>query len=303
VFCPLPGWTAVRIAGADAASFLHGQFTNDVAGLEPGTTQWGGWCSPKGRLLATFALKRNAADSFVLAIPSDVAPAFVKRLRMFVLRAKVVVTPLAETHRLIGSTMAVPTLDDVDYDVLDLPEGGGGRRIAVCPIDSSALVEEALAEAALAADPVAWDQLAIRAGIPYVTAPTQDLFVPQMLNWELIGGVSFQKGCYPGQEIVARMQYLGRLKERLYRAHLATHSIADGVPVPGKALYGATFGPQSCGTVVNAAPSPADDGYELLAVIKVASAQSDTIRVGPDANAPAIRIEPLPYAVPAPKAA
>ena len=302
MYCPLPGWTAIRVSGVDAAAFLQGQFTNDVAGLVPAATQWNGWCSPKGRLIATFALKRSAAgDAFILAIPSDVAPAFVKRLRMFVLRAKVAIETL-DGQRLIGTTAPGAAIEGpgISIEVLDLPEG---RRIVVAPGESAALIEEALGETALAAEPFAWDLLGIHAGIATITVPTQDLFVPQMLNWELIGGVNFQKGCYPGQEIVARMQYLGRLKERLYRGHVATLHVADGMPRPGQPVYGATFGAQACGTIVNAAPSSSDDGYDILAVIQVASATGDTIRLGVDPGAAVMRIEPLPYTVPAPKAA
>ena len=301
MYCPLPGWTAVRIGGPDASAFLQGQFTNDVALLSPGATQWNGWCSPKGRLLATFALKRCADDTFMLAIPSDVAPAFLKRLGMFVFRSKVSIEIL-EGYRLIGTTARTSAIEGagIPFEALDLPDG---RRIVVAPSESAALIEEALGESALAADPIAWDQLAIHAGVATITVPTQDRFVPQMLNWELIGGVSFQKGCYPGQEIVARMQYLGRLKERLYRAHVAMRPVVDGVPQPGQPLYGATFGAQACGTIVNAAPSTRDDGYDILAVIQVASAQGDTLRLGVDPDATQVRIEPLPYVVPAPKAA
>ena len=300
MYCPLPGWTAVRVSGADATAFLQGQFTNDAAGLGPGATQWNGWCSPKGRLIATFALKQCAGETFILAIPSDVAPAFVKRLRMFVLRSRVSIETL-DGYRLIGTTALTSAIEGagIPVDALDLPDG---RRIVVAPAESAALVEEALGESALAATPVVWDQLGIHAGIATITAPTQDLFVPQMLNWELIGGVNFQKGCYPGQEIVARMQYLGRLKERLYRAHVAARHAADR-PQPGQPLYGVTFGTQACGKIVNAAPATSDDGYDILAVIQVASAQGDTIRVGVEPGAAGIRIESLPYAVPATKAA
>lgn len=302
VHCPLPDWTAIRVSGADAAAFLHGQFTNDVSGLAIGHAQWNGWCSPKGRLIATFALLRLDADAFLVALPADVAPGFVKRLRMFVLRSKVVVEPLEGTHRLIGTTASADCAGGagVAIDVFDLPDG---RRILCCPAESTALVEEALSETALAADPVAWEQIAIRHGVATITVPTQDRFVPQMLNWELVGGVNFQKGCYPGQEIVARMQYLGKLKERLHRAHVDVRHVADGVPVPGQPLYGATFGQQSCGTVVNVAPTPDGEGYDLLAVIQVASAADDIIRLGPSVDAPVLRLESLPYPVPSGKAA
>ena len=305
MFSRLPGWLALRIVGADAASFLHGQFTNDVAALTVGSTQYNGYCSPKGRMLATFPLLRTAPEEFIVAVPADIAQGLVKRLRMFVLRAKVAIEPLDATHVVFGSTAAVPSIpgSGVEPLALHLPDG---RRMAICPAASAALLEEAFAEVALAADEHAWDWLSISAGVPVITTPTQDRFVPQMLNWELVGGVSFQKGCYPGQEIVARMQYLGRLKERLYRARVGipseAHRATIGQPAAGQPLYGTLFGTQSCGTLVNAAPA-GDDGFELLAVLQVVSAGSDTIRIGIEPDAPAIELLPLPYPVPATKAA
>ncbi|MEO8136157.1 MAG: tRNA-modifying protein YgfZ, partial [Betaproteobacteria bacterium] len=134
----------------------------------------------------------------------------------------------------------------------------------------------------------------ISAGIATITAPVQDRFVPQMLNWEIIGGVSFQKGCYPGQEIVARMQYLGKLKERLYRARAAgPEPVAVGISV-----YGDQFGDQSCGSIVNAAPAPHGD-WEVLAVLQIASAGHDRLRLGAPAAGRELTLLPLPYAVPA----
>jgi len=128
-----------------------------------------------------------------------------------------------------------------------------------------------------------------------VTAATTDQFVAQTANWDLIGGVNFQKGCYPGQEIVARTQYLGRLKERLYVFHV------DGPPpAAGTRLYAELFGDQPCGTVVNAAPSPAG-GSDLLAVVQIAAVDNGSVRVG-ERDGPALELQPLPYAIPAPVA-
>jgi hypothetical protein len=137
--------------------------------------------------------------------------------------------------------------------------------------------------------------LTIRAGVPVITASTSDLFVPQAANWDALGGVSFQKGCYAGQEIVARTQYLGRLKERLALAHL------DGAPpVPGARLYSAAFGEQACGTIVNAAAAP-DGGSDMLAVLQLAAAESGDVHLAAPGGA-SLRLSPLPYEVPAPAA-
>ncbi len=291
--CPLPQWTALTVTGADAGTFLHGQFTNDVAALAVGAVHYNGYCSPKGRLLATFPLLRSTDEEYLLVVPADIAGALERRLRMFVLRAKAVVRSLAETHVCFGiaGTQMPGSAAASDVRVLSLPEG---RQLVVCAAAAADLVRDAIAGAATPGSSATWDRLAIDAGIAVITVPTQDKFVPQMLNWELVGGVSFQKGCYPGQEIVARMQYLGRLKERLYRARVRTET----PPQAGTPLYGAEFGEQSCGTVVNAAATGSGSA-DLLAVLQISSAASDRIRLGPAAEAPALELLPLPYPVPA----
>lgn len=293
VVCPLPEWSALSVSGADAGSFLHGQFTNDVAVLAVGAAQYNGYCSAKGRMLATFALRRAADREYLLVVPADIAAALERRLRMFVLRAKVVINSLAETHECIGiaGARASGIADRESVRVLALP---GGRQLAICAAATAPSFWNEIAAAATPAGSAVWDRLAIDAGIPVITLATQDKFVPQMLNWEVVGGVSFQKGCYPGQEIVARMQYLGKLKERLYRAHTA----AGPPPHPGSQLYGEQFGDQACGTVVNAAAA-SGGGADMLVVLQIASAVSDQIRLGPAADAPVLELLPLPYSVPA----
>jgi folate-binding protein YgfZ len=293
VCCPLLDWVAVAVGGPDATTFLQGQFTNDVAGLDIGATQWNGWCSPKGRLLATFALARLGPDDYRLLLPADVVTGIVRRLRMFVLRSKVVVSP-SDTEVCIGfhggSDLPGPGRAQ-ERDGAGLIGAPDGRVVAVC---SSLAASAVWADASSRATPVgspAWDWLGIRAGIPVVTAATQDRFVPQMLLWEL-HGVSFRKGCYPGQEIVARMQYRGRPKERLYRAR-----IAAAAPMPGTPLYSPRFGEQACGTVVNAVEVPGEPA-ELLAVLQIASAGNDPVSLTADGAGPTLEILPLPYAVP-----
>jgi tRNA-modifying protein YgfZ len=300
VACPLLEWAALSVSGPDAGSFLHGQVTNDVTGLAVGAVQYNGYCSPKGRMLANFPLARIKDAEYVLVVPADIAPALVRRLRMFVLRAKVVVTPLAESHACIGiagpagpanaQPQALAVHQEEGLTVLGLPEA---RLLAVCAASGVRPFWENIVRWATPAGSPVWDWLGISAGIPVVTTATQDKFVPQMLNWELVGGVNFQKGCYPGQEIVARMQYLGKLKERLYRAHVA----AEGAIAPGDPLYGAQFGQQACGTIVNAAPAPGG-GSDVLAVIQIASAQNDSIRLTQAADGPVLDWLPLPYMVP-----
>ena len=288
VVCPLIDWAVLSVTGTDAESFLQGQLTNDVSALASGGVQLSGYCSPKGRLLANFPLKSVARDQFMLVVPADIAAGLVRRLRMFVLRAKVVIAPLDSSHLLgwFGPNDDVP---EADASTIVLPDG---RVIVISDSAEAPSQWDRMSRTATPVGSPVWDALAIRAGAPVVTAATQDKFVPQMLNWELLGGVSFRKGCYPGQEIVARMQYLGRLKERLYRGSTAAADVK-----PGDALFGDHFGLQSCGMVVNTAPS-AEGGTDALAVLQIASAERDVIRFAPGPDGPVLDLQPLPYAVP-----
>jgi hypothetical protein len=177
-----------------------------------------------------------------------------------------------------------------DVMVIRLPSD---RFEIVAPQDKAPRILEALATGAMMSDQEHWEWLDIRAGIPTILPTTQEAFVPQMVNLDLIGGVSFEKGCYPGQEIVARMHYRGTLKQRMYLANIA----ADERPQPGEKLYSPDFGEQACGTIVNAARSP-EGGHDLLASIQISSAtRGDLHWKAPDG--PALKLLPLPYALPA----
>jgi folate-binding protein YgfZ len=168
----------------------------------------------------------------------------------------------------------------------------GGRFVLVAPVAETPAIWDRLAGPLTPVGAPCWEWLEIANGLPWITAATQDQFVPQMANLELIGGVNFRKGCYPGQEIVARMQYLGQPKRRLFLAHVD----AEASPAPGESLVADDAGGQSAGTVVNAAPAP-HGGFDLLAVVQTASAGTATVRLGSPAG-PALRFRPLPYAVP-----
>jgi hypothetical protein len=175
------------------------------------------------------------------------------------------------------------------FDIVTTPDG---RVMLHAPATAGDDVASRLAAHATCADATHWDWVAISAGIPVVMAATQDLFIPQAANWDLVGGVNFRKGCYPGQEIVARMQYLGKLKERLFRLHV------DGdPPSPGTPLYSSVFGEQACGTVVNAASAPGG-GSDLLAVVQRDAAAGASLHLG-TTGGPVLALLDLPYAVPA----
>ena len=161
--------------------------------------------------------------------------------------------------------------------------------LSVVP-ERAAAVWQALRQSATPVGAPVWDWLRLNAGIPMIVAATQEQFVPQMVNLEAIGGVSFQKGCYPGQEIVARSQYLGKLKRRMFLAHVEAEA------APGDSLYSADIEGQATGTVVNAAPAP-DGGFDVLAVAQVESANAQTLHLK-SADGAALVLKPLPYALP-----
>ncbi len=309
VYARETGLGVVTFEGPDAATFLHGQLSSDVTGMPVGDAAWTSYNSPKGRMLATLLLWRAGPASFRAYPAADLTAAFAKRIAMFVLRAKVKVADLSGERSLFG--VAGPGAAEAVRAVLGAaaPAAGqgsvAGAASVVATPDGRLVVDAATAQAdALAqqlsahAQAVAsehWDWLGIRAGVPVITRATQEHFVPQNANWDLVGGVNFHKGCYPGQEIVARMQYLGRLKERLFAFH------ADGSPpAPGTPLYSAAFEGQACGTVVNAAPAP-EGGSDLLAVLQW-SASSLPVHLAA-ADGPLLAPRALPYAVPEPVAA
>ncbi|HUP30710.1 MAG TPA: folate-binding protein [Usitatibacter sp.] len=289
----------LSITGDDATAFLHGQFTNDVEALRPGTAQWNGWCSPKGRLLATFLLVRHA-DGYLLMLPAEIAAAISKRLAMFVLRSRVTITDVTDRFARLGLVqigvrpqfavpggMRVEERDGAIHVALD-----SARTLILAPNEVAQRAREALGARATPAGADAWERASISAGIPTIVAATQDAFVPQMANFELVGGVSFRKGCYPGQEIVARTQYRGILKRRMALAHVRSATR----PAPGQSLYSDAFGDQAAGTVVNAAPAPGG-GWDLLAVAQLESLRAADLHLDSPSGTPLeIRAYPAPEA-------
>jgi folate-binding protein YgfZ len=264
-----PSNALLRISGDDAAEFLHNQFTNDVKALPVGGAQWSGWCTPKGRFLFTFILARDAGG-YLLLLPAPFAEAMAKRLRMFILRSKAKVEDVSATLPRHGLWDGA------------LPEGAH-------LLGSTRAIVFGSAPAGRAATETDWALSLIRDGIVQVVPGTQEQFVPQMANYDLVGGVSFKKGCYPGQEIVARTQYRGILKKRAVRVHAATPL------APGESVYSTAFGEQSAGHVANAAPSP-DGGYEALVVAQLEAIAQKSLHHGSVAG-PALEILPLPYAI------
>lgn len=293
----------IAFHGDDTVSFLQGQLTNDLRGLNADSAQWNGYCSPKGRLLGNFLMWRQGTD-YCLQLSGDILPGLLKRLSMFVLRAKVQGRDASdETVRLVVAGKAAlasvnAAMGAVPASAMHTAATAAGQVIrvgddkfvlSIAPEHAPA-VWLTLCQSATPVGAPVWDWLRLNAGIPMIVAATQEQFVPQMVNLEVIGGVSFQKGCYPGQEIVARSQYLGKLKRRMFLAHV------DAEAAPGDNLYSADIEGQATGTVVNAAPAPTG-GFDVLAVAQVESANTQTLHLKA-ADGAALSLKPLPYALP-----
>jgi folate-binding protein YgfZ len=303
-FCSLTQFGLIRFSGEDAQSFLHNQLSCDVAALAPNHSTYGAYCTPKGRMLASFLLWRSDQGYF-MQLPSSLREPLQKQLSKFILRSKVKAADASGDWTLIGvaGKESAALMQRVigqapqgergvahtpDATVIRLP---GDRFEIAATKDKAPRVLEALAAGAEKAGQDYWEWLDIQSGIPTILPATQEAFVPQMVNLDLIGGVSFEKGCYPGQEIVARMHYRGTLKQRMYLAGIASNE----QPQPGEKLFSAAFGEQACGTIVNSAPSP-QGGYDALAVIQIAAVEKGGVHWR-SLEGPLLKLLPLPYSV------
>jgi folate-binding protein YgfZ len=284
----LPEWGLIRARGEDAASFLHGQLTQDVAHLTDGQARLAGFCSAKGRLLASFAVWRAAPDDLLLACTADLLVPTLKRLSMFVLRARCRLSDASAEFAVSGMVgSAAPAAGHVMSQaggwLIGLPAIGDQHRgLWVAPADAAAPEDASL-------DAAAWRWLEVSSGVVRIVAATSDQFVPQMVNLELVGGVSFQKGCYPGQEVVARSQYRGTLKRRTFLFECS----ADARP--GQEVFLAAEPQQPAGMVALAATY--GGRHRALVEVKLAALDAGELHLG-SAQGPLLRRIELPYAVP-----
>lgn len=296
----------LAFSGEDTAEFLQSQFTNDVRGLHADAAAWNGYCSPKGRMLANFLMWKHGADT-CLQLSGDIREAVLKRLKMFILRSKVAARDATDekVRLVLAGPQAAVALNEAG---LPAPEGamktksneqglsvriGADKFVLSLAPEKAPTVWVALAKHAAPVGTAVWDWLRLANGIPMIVAKTQEEFVPQMVNWEVLGGVSFQKGCYPGQEIVARTQYLGKLKRRMYLAHLE----GNEAPAAGDNLYTPDMDGQASGMVVNAAPAPGG-GFDLLAVAQIESVAAKQPIHWKSADGPVLALKAQPYALP-----
>ena len=296
----LSDWGLIRAQGPDTASFLQGQLTQDVVQWPLSQARLAGFCSPKGRLMASFVVWRDAglADTVYLACSADLLPATLKRLSMFVLRAKCKLSDVSHEWTLWGLAgaaamaalgEALPAADwalaaTTSGQVIRLPSAADvPRALLVLPADAAPPDLPTLAIAD-------WQWLEARSGVARIVAATADKFVPQMVNFELTGGVNFQKGCYPGQEVVARSQYRGTLKRR------AMVFEADAELMPGQEVFHSADPAQPAGMVALAARRSGGKAAALVEV-KLAALGHGSLHAGAT-DGPMLRLLPLPYPLP-----
>jgi hypothetical protein len=290
---PLSHLGIIGAQGDDAASFLHAQLTQDFATLGMSEARLAAFCTAKGRMQASFVAFKGSHEEILLVTSRDILAPTLKRLSMFVLRAKARLrdaTAEFELYGLVGdpARRVAPELkepwtraDEGSASVVQLyPADGQPRKLWAAPI-----AEAPPAGPALSQEQWLWTE--VRSGIATITAPIAEAFVPQMLNYESVGGVNFRKGCYPGQEVVARSQFRGTLKRRAYLVHA-------NVPLQaGQEVFHESDASQPCGLVAQAAAAPGG-GWDAIVSIQITAAQEGRLAtVGPEGGL--LELQPLPY--------
>ena len=299
VICDLSHLGLLELNGADALTFLQGQVTNDVKLLNGNNAHYSGYCSPKGRMLALF-LAFAHKDHIHLQLPQELIAPIAKRLKMYVMRSKVEIQDVSDSIIKIGlsGTQATELLTKTfastpqqNFELVTLENaaliklpGTQPRFEIFTDIANAPAIWNNLAPHAKTVDAAYWELLEIQAGIPEVYAKTQEEFVPQMLNLDLLNGINFKKGCYTGQEIVARTHYLGTVKRRTQLAHIDSSS----APNAGDDVLNSNG--DAVGKVVRCAPS-CSGGYDLLAEVRLESLEAGQLTV----NGSQLHIQQLPY--------
>ncbi|MFK5892985.1 MAG: folate-binding protein [Pseudomonadota bacterium] len=307
----------LEFTGEDAKTYLQGQLTNDINDISNEHSQLSGYCNPKGRLLALFHIF-SINDKIYLQFPVELLPKILKRMRMFVMMSKVTIKDVSEeliNVGLAGNNISeilkqqFDSLTDVNNSVLTK---NGITLITISGINSDktpryqclgssdALISfctELFSKDVFLQDNDGWTQLDIQSGLPRVVPNTVETFVPQMLNLHRLNGINFKKGCYTGQEIVARMHYLGKLKRLMYQLKFNT----DKLPKPGDSLYSpeSTSG-QGAGKIVLASISTNTLSSEkeviALAVLEISTVEKDAIFIDEACTIKATIVD-LPYSL------
>ncbi|MDH3688305.1 MAG: folate-binding protein [Gammaproteobacteria bacterium] len=306
VICVLSHETLVTAHGPDAEHFLQAQLTNDVGEVSTKRSQLTAYLNPKGRMLGMFRLVQYGKDTFVLKTRLEIRDELLTRLQTYVLRSKVMLSAADDSMVALGVSGpgvarqleqvfgVVPDATDAcltaGHLTLVRVRGATVPRFEILGCCENALdVWRRLADATQPVGASCWAWQDILAGIPCVLPQTIAEFVPQMANLDLLGGVSFQKGCFPGQEIVARLHYLGKLKQRMILARVESYSPVSA----GAHIYSPVRANQSVGTVVDAQPGVEGD-YDLLAVVQLSSYHTGELFLE-SLTGPRLVLRPLPY--------
>ena len=283
----------IRVAGVDASSFLQGQLTQDVVLMSDAEARLAAFCNSKGRMQASFIVFKRSPEELLMVCSRDILAATLKRLSMFVMRAKAQLSDASDEfmlYGLMGEAVAAhgaqgdktwSKTDSGAAAVVVLPAGAGVVRAFWCaPVGTTAPADAPLQAGA-------WAWVSVRSGVAMITQPIFEAFVPQMLNYESTGGVSFKKGCYPGQEVVARSQFRGTLKRRAYVAH------ADAALSSGQEIFHSADTEQACGLVAAACAAPGG-GFDAIISMQTVAAQGGSLHAG-SADGIALSLLPLPY--------
>ena len=305
ILCDLAAYGLIAATGADTQTFLQGQLSSDVRQVTAAHSQLSAYCNPQGRILASLRLFRRG-DAYYIRMPRERVESILQRLRMFVLRAKVTLRDASDELVQIGlagpstggllqhALGAAPAQVDEVVHTADLTairvHGPAPRFEIYGGVEPVKALWTRLASQVTPAATEPWRLLDIVAGVPTIYTATAAMFVPQMVNLQLLGGVSFRKGCYAGQEIIARTQHLGKLKRRMYRIHVDS-ALA---PQAGDELCAAHDAGQSIAQIVDACPHP-EGGYEVLAVVLIECVENSTVLLG-NAQLAKLEFAPLPYA-------
>ena len=296
---PLEHLGVIALQGPDAASFIHNQLTNDFLLLDAHHARLAAFCSAKGRMQASFIGLHGQSEQLLLICSRDLLASTLKRLSMFVLRAKVKLHDASAEYALWGLTGSA-CIGLHDSAAWTLGQVDGAQVIQLYPAQQTQ--RQLWIGAANSAPPQAplhsatdWALGEVLSGIATISAPVFEAFVPQMLNYESVGGVNFKKGCYPGQEVVARSQFRGTLKRRAFilRTLEAWPQGASPVLAAGQELFSAWDAEQSCGTVVQSAYAP-DGRWLCIASLQTQAVESGVLHAG-EPQGPALQLLPLPY--------
>ncbi len=291
----------IRALGEDAAKFLQGQLTNDFVLLGVNQSRLAAYCSPKGRMLASFMGFKKSNDEILLVCNLDILPQTLKRLSMYVMRAKLKLSDASSEFDLYGllghasttinniAPQAINTTPTGQFDdkiwLALRPALGLNRTLLLAPSGSAPPAAESISNEL-------WQWLEVQAGIAHISTPIVEAFVPQMLNYESVEGVNFKKGCYPGQEVVARSQFRGTLKRRAYIVQIDD---AEAPPTVGQDVFHSSDAEQACGTVAQVAVNP-NVGYTAIVSMQISASEDGQLSLG-IASGAAMKLLALPYAL------